>query len=404
MFCKRIICFALAAVSLLGIGSSALASQVESGSTYCFTAQDFSSAEEPLAGICITGIPQSNTGAVMLGTRILQPGDILTREQVERMTFQAVESQTDTQVQVCYLPIYENRVEKETTMSLAVIGKENKAPVAQDSTLETYKNLPNEGKLTVSDPEGESLTYTLARGPRRGTVELGEDGTFTYTPKHNKVGVDSFTFTAADPAGNVSREATVTVQILKPTKAGQYTDTLGQDCRFEAEWLRNTGLFEGEKVNGQECFLPDKEITKGQFLAMMVELLEVPTDDAALVQMPADTPQWLKPYLAAAVRSGLTEGLPQTDGFETDAPLTGGEAAVMLQNALDLTVSQQALENSAYADAPVWASSSLTVLAENGVELPCQETLSRGQAAKVLYRVNTLAINAPGMAVFKMAE
>ncbi len=404
MFCKRIICFALAVFSLLGISGSVLASQVESGSTYCFTAQDFSSGEDTLAGICITGIPESNTGVVMLGTRILQPGDILTREQVESMTFQPVESQADTQVQVCYLPIYENRVEKEATMSIAVIGKENKAPVAQDSTLETYKNLPNDGKLSVSDPEGERLTYSLARAPRRGSVELGEDGTFTYTPKHNKVGVDSFTFTAADPAGNVSREATVTVQILKPTKTGQYSDTLGQDCRFEAEWLRNTGLFEGEKVNGQECFFPDKEITKGQFLAMVVELLEVPTDDAALVQMPADTPQWLKPYLAAAVRSGLTEGLPQTDSIDTDGPLTGGEAAVILQNALDLTVNQQALDNNAYADAPVWASSSLTVLAENGVELSCLETLNRGQTAQILYRVNTLAINAPGMAVFKMAQ
>ena len=45
-----------------------------------------------------------------------------------------------------------------------------------------------------------------------------------------------FTYTATDPAGNVSREATVTVDILKPTDARQYTDTVGQECRFAAEW------------------------------------------------------------------------------------------------------------------------------------------------------------------------
>ena len=65
------------------------------------------------------------------------------------------------------------------------------------------------------------------------------DGSFIYTPKKNKVGVDSFTYTATDASGKVSREATVTIQILKPTDARQYTDTVGLDCRFEAEWLKN---------------------------------------------------------------------------------------------------------------------------------------------------------------------
>ena len=37
------------------------------------------------------------------------------------------------------------------------------------------------------------------------------------------MGVDSFVYTAADPAGKTSREATVTITILKPTEAAQYT-------------------------------------------------------------------------------------------------------------------------------------------------------------------------------------
>ena len=115
-------------------------------------------------------------------------------------------------------------------MTIGIRGKENKAPTAEDSALETYKNLENTGKLKVSDPEGEQLTYTLVRQPKRGTVTISEDGSFTYTPKKNKVGVDSFTYTAADPAGNVSREATVTVTILKPSDTTQYTDTLGVDA------------------------------------------------------------------------------------------------------------------------------------------------------------------------------
>ena len=82
-------------------------------------------------------------------------------------------------------------------------------------------------------------------------MTIREDGSFLYTPKKNKVGTDSFTYTATDPAGKVSREATVTIQILKPTDNKQYADTTGTTCRFTAEWLRNTGLFVGEQIDGQ---------------------------------------------------------------------------------------------------------------------------------------------------------
>ena len=402
MFSKKTLSWLLAVCCLFTLSANVFAAEVSCDSTYCFTAQDFSDAEEPLAGICITDLPDGHTGAVMLGRRVLKCGDILTGEQVAQMTFVPVRTQEDTQAQVCYLPIYENRVEQEHTMSIAVFGKEDKVPTAQDGTLETYKNLPNEGKLSAVDPEGQPLTYTVLRDPKRGTVELKEDGTFTYTPKKNKVGVDSFTYTAADPAGNVSREATVTIQILKPAQAAQYTDTVGENCRFEAEWLRNTGLFEGEKLNGQECFFPEKEVNQGQFLAMLVKLLDIPTQQSAISQIDEETPRWLQPYLAAAMRSGLTDGLPQseTGGFDYESVLTGAETAVILQNALDLTVSQQMLELEQTQDAPAWAASSLTVMAENGVQLQAEQTLTRADAAKVLYQVSSLAINAPGTAVF----
>ncbi len=404
MFRVRFVCLVLALCCVLCC-STVLAAEVESDATYCFTSQDFSSSEEALAGICITDLPE-DAGTVLLGTRVVQPGDILTAQQLSQMTFTPLSTETDAQAVMSYLPIYSDRVERSATMTIAIRGKENQAPVAQDSALETYKNLPNDGKLKVSDPEGESMTYTLVRTPRRGEVVLHEDGSFTYTPKKNKVGVDSFTYTAADPAGNVSREATVTVQILKPTDARQYTDTLGMDCRFEAEWLRNTGLFVGENVSGESCFQPDKAVSRGEFLAMMVQLLDIPTQQTDAVSVPGDTPDWLKPYLAAAQRSGLLDQLPSTESgiFEPDAPITGGEAAVMLQNALDLSITQHALESSVFADSemPEWAAAAVTVMADNGLSLPFSDTLTRGEVSCILYQVSLLAPDAPGTAVIRM--
>ena len=346
----------------------------------------------------------------MLENRVLREGDILTAQQIDRMTFCPVAADTDAQAVLSYLPIYEDRVEKGATMAIHIRGKEDQPPTAQDSALETYKNVPNEGTLKASDPEGQMLSYTLIRGPKRGEVMLNEDGSFTYTPKKNKVGVDSFTYTATDPAGNVSREATVTVQIIKPTDARQYTDTMGKSCQFEAEWMRNTGLFVGESVNGQSCFSPEKSVSRGEFLAMMVKMLDIPVEDSALTSLPEETPDWLKPYLAAAIRSGLLDRIPEQESFGMDAPISGAEAAVMLQNALDLSVKQDVLEaeqtmaQENAEELPAWAAASVTVMADNGVALNGVDTLTRADAARVLYQANRLALDAPGMMVIRMQQ
>ena len=401
MLHKRIVWVLTAAVCALSLlGGSVCAAEVESGQVYCFSAGDFS-GEEPLVGICITDLPDANTGTVMLGGRVLQPGDILTAQQLEKMTFSPLDTRQDAQAVMSYLPIYENRVETSATVTVAIRGKEDKAPVAEDSALETYKNLPNTGSLKVNDPEGKTLTYTVTRQPKRGSVTVAEDGSFVYTPKKNKVGVDSFTYTATDPAGNVSREATVTVTVLKPTDAPQYADTAGSDCRFEAEWLKNTGLFTGEQLGGQLCFQENKTVSQEEFLVMMVKALGIPTEEAVNYAGFEEVPQWLKPYLTAALRSGLTAGLPEQDAaaFGSNTPITGGAAAVMLQNALDLAVTTVVDEGR--EDVPRWAAVAVTAMSDNGIAVRAMENLTRGEAAKLLYQISLLAEDAPGLAMYR---
>jgi len=399
MFKRRFACL-LAVLCILAMAGTVNAAEVDSDAVYCFSAGEFGEAEkETLAGICVTGLPDSNAGTVLLGTRVVRSGDILTAEQLAQLTFVPLRTEENVETVMTYLPIYETYVAPATVMTISIRGKEDKAPVAEDFALETYKNLPNEGALKVRDPEGQMLTFTITRQPRRGEVTVREDGTFTYTPKKNKVGTDSFTFTATDPAGNVSREATVTIQILKPKDAGQYSDTAGESCRFEAEWLKNTGVFAGETISGETCFRPDKTVTGGEFLAMMIRVLDIPTDETVYSAVSVDTPGWLKPYVAAAIRAGLTAGLPEDMDWDRD--VTGAEAAVMLQNALDLTVSADADLQQNADSIPAWAVSAVNALADNGICLTAEAALTRGQVAKVLYSVSTLAADAPGMMVLR---
>ena len=394
---KTILC---AFAALLCIAAPVLqvsAAEVPCDAVYCFSAEDF--AAEELAGICITGLPEENTGTVMLGQRVLRAGDILTAEQVAQMTFHPLRTEKDLQAQLTYLPVYADGVESMEVMSLAVIGKTDRAPVAEDSAMETYKNLPNEALLKVKDPEGQKLTFTVTRQPKRGDVVIRDDGSFHYTPKKNKVGIDSFTYTATDPAGNVSREATVTVTITKPADAAQYTDTAGESCRFAAEWMKNTGIFISESVGGNRCFRPEQDVSRSEFLTMLVSVLDLELDaEVSYTGFEEESPAWLKPYLAAAMRSGLVSGLTET-GFELSSAISGAEVAVMLQNALDLSDAAGVI---GVEEEPV--SRAVRILGNHGVALDAEKTLSRADAAQVMYQVSLLIPDAPGTIALRMAQ
>ena len=325
-----------------------------------------------LTGICVTDVPDG--GAVLLGDRVIRSGDVLTAAQVRLLTYTHPETGEDIEAVMEYLPIDSDGVGAEAQMVFSLRGRKNAAPTAEDSRMETYKNLPNEGLLSVTDPEGDAMTFTLVRPPKRGELILREDGSFLYSPKKNKVGTDSFTFTAADPAGNVSREATVTVKILKPADDRQYADTTGSDCRFEAEWLRSTGIFSGETVNGQLCFSPDRPVSRGQFLAMLMQVLQMPVDRSVQETGFVDeSPQWLKPYLAAALRSGIIAGYPGEDGaeFRAEQTITAAEADRMTRGALRFAVPAAAMDDAE-------------------PESLDATPMTRADAAKALYRIGRL--------------
>ena len=388
MFRIRLLCLltALACALCFRLGASAV--EVECDGVYCFAGADFS--REELAGVCITELPRSGEGAVMLMDRVLRPGDVLAADQLSQLTFSPLRTEAEKTASVSYLPIFSDRVGEETTLTISIRGKEDKAPVAEDSAGETYKNLPLEGKLKVSEPEGQAMTFAVTRQPKRGTVTVASDGSFTYTPKKNKVGVDSFVYTATDETGHVSREATVTVTILKPTDAPQYTDTVGKDCRFAAEWMKHTGIFVGETVGDSACFRPEAAVTRGEFVSMLVKSLDIPLEeDYVTTHYSDEIPQWLQPYLTAAVRAGLTFGLPNGEVFGAEEAITEAEAAVMIQNALDLSAVE------------AMAGDALQVLNGNGFSLTAEQILTRSTAAQALYQASLLAGEAPGMQVIR---
>ncbi len=94
-----------------------------------------------------------------------------------------------------------------------------------------------------TDAELDVLNAVLASGPTNGTLALGKDGSFTYTPNANFSGVDSFTYRANDGTAS-SNLATVTINVNPVNDAPVATITPATYAATEqvALSLKNTGL------------------------------------------------------------------------------------------------------------------------------------------------------------------
>ena len=289
-----------AALVLVMLCVPALAAEiaVDYTSEYRFTAADFSDSDG-LEGVYISSVPPAYQAELCIGSRVICRGDILPAAALEKMKLRPV-CLGNADCELVYCPIEDGTLGDAVTVSLRILSGTNTAPVCEDGTLETYKNIANTGTLSATDQEDQELTYQLVKEPKRGTVELHTDGSFTYTPDKNKVGKDSFVFTATDPAGNVSNEACVKIRILKPADKATYQDMSGDRDAFAAMWLKDKGLYTGRVIAGNLCFEPDCPVSRSEFLIACMKLAGLEQSDGTISTGFADeleTPLWQQPYL-----------------------------------------------------------------------------------------------------------
>lgn len=353
---------------------------------YCFSAEDFATGEVPdLNGIFVTAVPEDSVAAVRLGDRIIRPGDLLTVDVLDRLRLSPA-CQENCNAEFAYQPVFGGALGENTRLTIRIQSGKNETPKAIQQEFETYKNIANDGVLTGCDPENAQLTFQLVEKPKRGTVKLEADGTYVYTPDKNKVGEDSFTFTVTDEAGNVSSPAKVNIKILKPSEAMTFADMEGNPDAFEAMWLCERKLSSGRSIAGTPCFCPEDTVSRTEFLIMAMELMDVPVDSKLTISGftdAKDAPAWVQPYLASAMQRGLVNGEVRETGllFRPNDPVTGREAAVMLQNILKLPVSASAIREED------WGAEAVQTLGEAGITFShLEENLTRREAAKLLWQ------------------
>ncbi|MBQ7565771.1 MAG: S-layer homology domain-containing protein [Oscillospiraceae bacterium] len=387
---KKLTAAALAAVMIAALLITGAAATEDAA--YCFAAEDFAGSET-VDGIYLAAVPSSAVAEIRLGKRQLCSGDVIPSAQLGELALYA-EPTAATDATIVFRTISGGHLAQPTELRIPLLQKKNEPPTAEDVKLETYRNMEISGAFKATDPESGALTFTIVKKPSRGEVTVCDNGTFLYTPRKNKVGTDTFRYTATDEKGAVSDEATVTVNILKPSDKTRYIDMQGDPDEFAATWLRECGVFRGETVAGNPCFSPDKSVTRGEFLAMTMALLNSqPTANALSSGFAdeADAPAWMQPYIATALQSGMIAGVTSERGliFRPTASITKAEAAVLLQNTLHLP---SAPETAVFASdcVPAWADSSMRALSCAGITIEptrSADDLTRRDAAVLLRQV-----------------
>lgn len=278
---------------------------------------------------------------------------------------------------------------------ILTVSAVNHPPVAEELSLTTYKNVEVQGCFSGVDPEGDLLTFQLVSKPARGAVTQAEDGSaeFTYTPYENKTGKDAFTYVAVDALGNTSAPATVSIKISKQKTKVTYSDMTGVEGHREAVRLAEAGILVGEKMGDDYFFHPEQTMSRAQFTALSMAVAEMESMEGVKVTGFADDEAmalWAKPYVSAALRSGVVRGSFDDQGqvvFLPDTPVTAAEAAVLLNRALKVTDVPSAAET--MADVPAWCVQAVANL-DSCNAMPASavlsEPLTRAQAAVMLDR------------------
>lgn len=319
------------------------------GSAITFSEEDFAvqgNDKARLNAVVVESLPDSGAGNLLLAGQLLEVGSRVEKSALSGLRFQSVGNPTVMETAFQLRPVYTTGAEGEPfTVTIVLLTKENNAPVARNMELSTYKNVSITGYFDAVDAEGDKLTFRMMSNPARGAVTVAEDGSgqFVYRPYENKTGKDSFTYVAVDQAGNLSAEATVTIRIEKADTAVSYADLDGDPAHKSAIRLAEEGIYVGPCFNGEYCFETGRAVTRAEFLAMAMAVAGLePLEDVTVTGFTDDAsiPVWSKGSVSAALMAGAIQGGRDENGapvFGGNDPITGAQAAVMLDQLLEVT-------------------------------------------------------------------
>ncbi len=368
-----------------------------------FSATDFKQALgiKKFKEITVETIPPAEDGILYYGDTPVKAGDKIPRESLDLLVFRPVKTGIEKTTFTFRCENYAGGAP--LTALLRFVMRINEAPtvlpVTASSSVSTYRDMTVEGTLCATDPEGDELCFMVLDYPDMGTLRMlnSAGGDFRYTPKGGYTGSDSFTYVVRDSYGNYSKPETVRITVKKSGTSLTYADLSDSALSLPALVMAEEGIMMGSLSGDDMLFLPDEEVTRGEFLVMAMKAAGV-SKRAGLKETVFDDNEEIdasiRPYVATAQEKGYVVGSFTDEGllFRADEVISRAEASVIVARLLGLeapTVSKSYPDSD---ELPTWAKASVEALCMAGIYatdelggLSPTQPLTRAAAAEMLY-------------------
>ncbi len=368
-----------------------------------FDETDFEDAvgTSEIDSITINSLPSPASGVLFLGNVEVMKNQTVSSSNLNMLRFVPLSDTAETSFS--YTANLKSG-SRSLTCSLYVINGENASPVTTYTgrvytDVTTYSGIPYYGTMKVSDPENDQLTYQIVSKPKNGKLELTDKsaGSYIYTPLDNYSGQDSFVYNAFDKYGNTSENVSVSITVKANTAGHTYDDMEGSWAYSCALRATEMGLMSGKYEGTKYVFSPDSDVTRAEFLALAMKAAGYQTDNISVINTGFEDddliPAEYKSCVALASELNIINGVPAEEGvfLYPTSSITRAEAAVILNNMLDIeeTVFRPVFRDETHI--PSWAESAIYTMNNAGILCGVGEgyispysTVSRAQTAQIL--------------------
>ncbi len=357
-----------------------------------FSKDDFANLlGEELSYITVTSLPQAEAGTLVFNGQSVAKGQNLPASQLEYLKF--VPSGDIPMASFGFTCDSKSYAGNEMVCEMVFTDSPNSPPVAKDSKIQAVENISCFAKLNISEPNGDPFNVKVITYPANGYLKLSDNGEIVYTPVKDFHGNDKMVFAVTDAYGNESQTATLSINVQENQSGIYFADMENKEEHLYAHKMCESDVMIYRYENGQYYFDPEKQVSKMEFLVMLMNVAQLDTGITAvadsMVKDDTGLSSGLKGYLTAASEQGL---LKLDDGmFSPKEGITFEDAAFMVLNALKLP-SAGSLSAGASDD-----QNALSAVVGSGIialdkEINGETIVTKAHAAKLLWGIESYMI------------
>lgn len=292
-------------------------------------------------------------------------------------------------------------IEKKMTGNKPASAIGNTPPEAGNMSITTQSGIAVFKSFLAADADGDRVDFEIVKYPSHGAVEVISDGQFVYRPLSDYYGKDYFVYRAVDVFGSSSADKKVEIKVSRPAADIYFSDMDNHWAHNSAIRMAATGLMKAEEIDGELCFRPEEDMTRGDFLALSLIMAghekNIPLATKTVFADDSVIPQNIKSYVQYAYDKGIVSGFDNGDGtvnFESASPITRAQAAVIIGKILDLSEEDATPSYKDADDIPVWANDAVSALSHMGImsgdalgSFCAEKNLSRAEGAQIICNV-----------------